>query len=752
MPGINETQLEKVFSDLAYNHLRDKAEALIDYLVGFQMMKQEDDGKRAVGLFGFQIDEDIYLSPVFFLNGEIKGLDSVYSEKSDLFMPLDDDWINSLINRRVTRLGTPDNRSKYERGTGVPNYARLKIIPGGGGSANLKLAMSCMRDDIPTMSAIDGLRMAGCIGQFKEAMDKNPLLREAVEKYYSYLDFTEAPETQTKVAAEEAKPVIIVTSVTDEGVSELTDEQRKEIMAGGVAVVDKRPEGIKSTVYTTESRKRLENPTGGGLYDVLWADGSVKPALIAPNSDPLGGVTVIRLDDKAHCAISPQRVSVVRKYSDQEYVAELDKIGTAPSDVRPNETVLFLSKGGAGTGAFCVDTKYTGINGSTVLAVRDTYYMSHPHLPVTSSGYNPITPYQMLPAEHFFGSGMQDRPNAVAPGHRTSASRGSAGRTDPNRRVAQVIVSVAGGNDPKYAADKLVINDDKFVAIKLNSFTEDKSDKNMIVPNETYSTAKSDIILAARDFGDYSTVLQQLNKVASDLKVWRDGSTINLSSNGAVTSLSKVGAFKHLVVKHAMAADDAQLIVDNASYTPVVYKVKYAAQLLDLPEYQDESSGGEMNSNFPQEVHTRQVVKAVPEDNRELYRYHSPFAGGEDESSDAAGVIQDAARTGNKDVFDATVLGSLVKSHSPTEMADRFLPTITSGMDRLGRMMFLIYWHYDEFEERYGDRDLVEFLDTVKNTFNQLGEVVMFTKKRTMSGDPEHYGLGLKAMGDNNNE
>ena len=58
MPETNETALEQTFSDLAYSHLRDKSQALLDYLVGFQMLKQEEDGQRAVGIFGFEIGGD----------------------------------------------------------------------------------------------------------------------------------------------------------------------------------------------------------------------------------------------------------------------------------------------------------------------------------------------------------------------------------------------------------------------------------------------------------------------------------------------------------------------------------------------------------------------------------------------------------------------------------------------------------------------------------------------------------------------
>jgi hypothetical protein len=140
MAETNDTALEKTFSDLAFSHLRDKSQGLLDYLVGFEMLKSEEDGKRAVGIFGFEVDEDFYYAPVFFLNGEIRGLESLYSVKNDHFVPLSEGWVDTLINRRSVQLGEADTRDRSQRGVRVPNYSRLKVIPGGVGSINLKLS------------------------------------------------------------------------------------------------------------------------------------------------------------------------------------------------------------------------------------------------------------------------------------------------------------------------------------------------------------------------------------------------------------------------------------------------------------------------------------------------------------------------------------------------------------------------------------------------------------------------------------
>ncbi len=263
--------------------------------------------------------------------------------------------------------------------------------------------------------------------------------------------------------------------------------------------------------------------------------------------------------------------------------------------------------------------------------------------------------------------------------------------------------------------------------------------------------------LRKSDFGDHQTIRAALSKVAQEIKVWSDGQGIVIRDQDDSKSYTDIGALSHLILKHGCAVEDAQQIVKEASRVPVTYGVKYAAELLPFPQVDDESESGEMSAHHKTKVPTTGIEQAAPKENRDFYQYNSPFAGFSDEASgesskkeDQSGgstkdKVQRAAQTGQKDVFDASVLSSLIKAHNPTELVERFLPTIVSGMDRLGRLLFLLNWHYEEFQDRYGKQDLIEFSDNLKSTFESLGDLVIFMRKRTLSGDPEFYGLGLNS-------
>ncbi len=728
MSETNETQLEQTFANLAYTNLRDKAQGLLDYLIGFQILKVEDEGKRAVGIFGFEIEDKVYYASIFFLNGEVRGMESLYSVDSDLFVPLTEAWINSIINKKTVAVGETDTRSRNERGVRVPSYIRLKTLPSSHGAVNLKLGedmlskMAGARSDETGLDLPEALRSAGATEMFKKAVFDIPKLREAFEKFYDVSDLTAAPAVVKVAAEKKEKPVIVIDSVTADGVDSLNDEQRKTIMEGGVGVIDKRPEVDKSLLYTSETKGLLFNPEGGGLYDVLWSDGSVDPAFICPNSDPEPTVFVMSLQTGRYCEIQPRKVFCVRQYPVGAFIDELDKAGVKPSAVKPNDVCVFLSNTGQGTGGFCIKEKTDGLDGTTVFTTNDHYYMK-----------------------------VRDAQFSSYPtGYGQGPSQQRHGRVDPNDRVQTILVVANQKGEPQYTKNKLIINDKHFYAIKLNTFSLKDGD----YPMESYSDNKSEMLLEASCFGDEDTVIKQLTKSACAIKVWSTDHNITIDDGRSLQTLSKKAAYEHLMINHGLGYEDATIAIDDARTDAVVYHVKYASQFDPFPTFPPEdvdlSSGNELNQFFPGQIPVNLRLPKTPADNREFYMYQSPFGGGGHEgngvsqgSQDPLSSVQQAAETGQKEVFDASVMGSLLKSHAPTELVDRFLPTIITGMDRLGRILFLIFWHYDEFEDRYNNEsDLSELIDNLKASFSDIGDIVLFLKKRSLAGDPDHYGVG----------
>ena len=67
---------------------------------------------------------------------------------------------------------------------------------------------------------------------------------------------------------------------------------------------------------------------------------------------------------------------------------------------------------------------------------------------------------------------------------------------------------------------------------------------------------------------------------------------------------------------------------------------------------------------------------------------------------------------------------------SSTKVLD-YVPNLVSTLDKLGRILFLTYWQTDSFEKMYGRDELPELIELVKNTFANLGDLVIFFKRST---------------------
>lgn len=732
-----QSVLEQTFSDLANARLRDKSPALLDYLIGFQLIKADDDGSRAVGMFGFKIGEDWHYAPAFFLNGEIKGLDSLYSVGSDLFVPLNEDWVNAVVNRRPITLGEADTRNRRSRGVKTPDYNRLRTLPSGitDGSSGMGKISSEKQPRIPIERILE-MRKAGsaidvpaalealgktAVESFLADWEKYPKLANAIETFYSRVDFT-VPGERKFGAEKDADPITIISNMDQEGADSLTDSEKEQVLAGDVAVVDKRPEMAKSRTYSTQTKQQMTNPSKGGLYDIVWDDGSVHQCLVLPVYMADGDVFVYDIESEKVCITKSKNVWSMREYTAKDFSEKLEAASKPSDEIKQwDVAVLACADGGMASEPFLVNQRTTGTDGVTIL----------------KKGWAPC--FRAYTQADFRAKG---RPII---GYPTNSSYG--GFYPSGGDYEEIVVTDAGNKHMTRVKSRLFVNSGHYRAIVIDR----QAPKKEFSPLDASKDAEKKISVS--DFGDHNTIVKVLEKVASPLKAWRTDSELVINDDFGTHSFAGLApALGHLIRKHGCAADDARTIVKLAMRQPTKWLIKGAEEFMELPQINDRTEGGVMSSYHQTEVPWENQGKKPSQNNRQFYEYNSPFAAGatdnDSDDQDPFEVVDQAAKTGQKEVFDAAMLGSLVKSNAPTEYVERFLPTIVAGMDRLGRLLFLLYWHYDEFQERYGKDDLSEFTDNLKSTFEALGDLVIFMRRRTLSGDPEFYGLGLNASMD----
>lgn len=105
--SANQRQFEDDFGSLAYQFVQDRAPALVPYLLGFEVVDRNDDGSKAVGIFGYKVDDDFYYIPAFFLNNQVRGVDMILNKKTNQFVPLTEKWVDFIINKHSVRIGEP---------------------------------------------------------------------------------------------------------------------------------------------------------------------------------------------------------------------------------------------------------------------------------------------------------------------------------------------------------------------------------------------------------------------------------------------------------------------------------------------------------------------------------------------------------------------------------------------------------------------------------------------------------------------
>ena len=356
----NDSQFEQSFSNLAHAFIKDKAPSLLDYEVGFQLMDRNDDNTKAVGIFGFKVGGQWLYAPVFFLNGDMKGTELLYMKDQDQFVPLKENWLNYILQRKPNVMGEEVNRNLQQLGVLSPDLQAFSRPPAKFASANgMTFGESAFAHfatsnplseekykDIRTLPEF--LKEAGLetVKSLIQGMEAYPAVAEAVEKVYGKQaikqaiaeaaekeaakknirwvkqkeygrqeEEDESPKkpkgvleayngsVENKMLREKASAIAILTvkTVVQRGVGfEPTDKELENISTEGIAIRDERPDA--AVAYEVQTPLNLTNPPETGVYDVLCKPSKFCKGLVivgpqGPNGT-VGFSTVIDLDDK----------------------------------------------------------------------------------------------------------------------------------------------------------------------------------------------------------------------------------------------------------------------------------------------------------------------------------------------------------------------------------------------------------------------------------------------------------------------
>ena len=136
----DDQAIAEAFAQQAYTAVgnRDRKIMCDPYLLGFEIVDKNEDNNRLVGVFAFRISGEIFMVPVFYLNGQIKGQDLIYRKSVNRFYPNTEKWVGYFVGKGDDATGRPvDRRSNrdarihlgIDRMSRMPGYKSAAEIP-----------------------------------------------------------------------------------------------------------------------------------------------------------------------------------------------------------------------------------------------------------------------------------------------------------------------------------------------------------------------------------------------------------------------------------------------------------------------------------------------------------------------------------------------------------------------------------------------------------------------------------------------
>lgn len=511
---------------------------------------------------------------------------------------------------------------------------------------------------------------------------------------------------------------------------DLSDEEASAVSRDGYLVKDHREGEEVSKAYNTQIEMQLVNPDGSGIYEILQKPGDFTKCLVLADAHAPNGrqnfATVIRLEPRhwvnAHRTVlfgKPNTTS--REDFEKWYNGLSDK-----QSLEVGGVYVAVSENGEGTVPFQVEKKLSGDGRYQVFS----YKYCDRHRP----GYLPAT----------------DRGNAV--GYDDSFSYGP-----------ELVYLDDREGRSFHSSQNILMVPKTHKILELKKPEKPKDDDNnpcggcMPVSMQTGSEDNP------FEPGNLADLQMEILQKTAHLKIYVDASEASIN-NGPMQS--KLACLFDLIRVHGLREREAKGILKLAERS-VLGKSKSSFRIQYGPNYPQTKlafggmemlQGGPSAPAIPEANYGYDSAYGnVPSQYMESYQQDIPqLSAGNTDPSIYSPMPQDlpdpqmmqqaqqAGQMGQKEVFDTAMITGLLKSVRQDSLVERYMGDLLKALDRLGRVLFMFYWHNDEFIDRYGKADAPELEDTLRNSFETLGDLVLFLKEKDVEplnrgdqGDPD---------------
>ena len=667
---------ETKFSILADAQINEKIPSLKKHMLGFQVVATEENNSKAIGVLAYNIGKRLVYVPIFWLNGRVKGGDMMYLKQEDRFLPLGEIWVNFISSGKDFVTGESGKATEDQSG----GASRVSTL-------DLNWLYSKRAGDIGIISKTDVIKMSAQTTSEAVSLAKhlNMFSKSAAEALAKTItknaDFANAlfrhysPDELYNIIGGRLKTASETSSQSP--IKFYTDKYSK---SAAELTLDEKNELISDGIVVRDSRSDKSL-----LYTMRKANNKYT----TPNESGVYDILTGNYD------LVTRTVILLPKDNTCDCITCRN---------RPRNAIILDS-----------DKKEFGTVPTTdIMAIKKDEPFDTTHAKQPSVG-KPVSE-DMLRSIVMNSKGGTERSMIMS-------NNGGADvifYSKKDREGIRGTLSIKNGIivfRPVSCSlgEKAVILTNTNGRLGLSTQSSIFIPKDTIIINLTEYTNLYDIQDAFKVGFGLTAPFTPAAIGLNGIKIASDGIRYFVNSDRAVKeSLSYVDAVKHLVYTEGVDVKQAKDVLSEvklaAANTNRYFEkdcvIKYAEDIF-TPE---EGYGNDHTI-------TREVFATPGLSNREIKS------------------ISDASKTGVKEILDTKILSELAKNAYPLDKTSDYLPSFINSLDRLGRLLFMFYWHNDAFVERYGKQNLDQIEDSLKDNLQSLGDLVIYLKEKTITAE-----------------
>ena len=316
---------EVKFGILADAQVNEKVPAVKKNMLGFQVVADETDENKAMGIIAYKIGSRLVYVPVFWLNGRVKGGDVMYLKQDDRFLPFNEIFVNFVETGKNFSIGDPEGSNNDQKGGPyrVSTMDMTWLHSKRAGEVSLvdpEDVVGMLQPSI-TKAAIslkEHLKMFSpkAAADLATAMIGEPKLANALFTFYTPQELSDIIGSRLNQSCSKnaSAPLQVYTNKYSKEASDLTIDEKQELVRDGIYIKDNRKEA--SEIYTVrKANNKYTTPQHSGKFNVLTS-----------------GYDIVDPESKSYCVTSPTNVMVETPLGDIKLndVAD-DSIGTSVS-------------------------------------------------------------------------------------------------------------------------------------------------------------------------------------------------------------------------------------------------------------------------------------------------------------------------------------------------------------------------------------------------------------------------------------